>query len=131
MMYPQEYRLEERFEDLGYDVATDSEQMADYYLEETVQILNGRLGKVTKNDFILGMRLKTESVKVDAELKENVFSMFSTATDTIINLLGWEQDVSASFFSAISRGRGSGGKCGCKRKRNEVKRRRIDLCESI
>ncbi|MBM7634423.1 hypothetical protein JOD17_003529 [Geomicrobium sediminis] len=98
MMYPQEYRLGERFEDLGYDVAADSEQMADYYLEETVQILNSRLGKVTKNDFILGVRLKTESVKVDAELKENVFSMFSTATDTIINLLGWEQDVSASFF---------------------------------
>ncbi|WP_304956775.1 ATP-binding protein [Virgibacillus sp. AGTR] len=98
MMYPQEYRLAERFEDLGNDVAMDSKQVSDYYLDETVRILEGRLGKVTKNDFVLGVKLKTESVKVDADLKENILSMFSTATDTIINLLGWEQDVSTSFF---------------------------------
>lgn len=98
MMYPQEYRLDERFDDLRQDFADDAYEMADYYASETVSLLNQRLGGVTKSDFILGVKLKSESVKVDANLKENVFSLFSTATDTIINLLGWEQNVSASFF---------------------------------
>lgn len=98
MMYPQEYRLDERFDDLRQDFADDAYEMADYYATETVSLLNQRLGGVTKSDFILGVKLKSESVKVDANLKENVFSLFSTATDTIINLLGWEQNVSASFF---------------------------------
>ncbi|MFS0784938.1 ATP-binding protein [Shouchella sp. 1P09AA] len=98
MMYPQEYRLEERFADLEQDLAEDAKQMAEYYTEETVRLLNQRLGKVTKNDFILGVKLKQNLVNSDAELKENMMSMFSTATDTIVNLLGWEQSVSTSFF---------------------------------
>ncbi len=98
MMYPQEYRLEERFADLEQDLAEDAKQMAEYYTEETVRLLNQRLGKVTKNDFILGVKLKQSLVNSDAELKENMMSMFSTATDTIVNLLGWEQSVSTSFF---------------------------------
>ncbi|AXF57429.1 hypothetical protein [Salicibibacter kimchii] len=98
MMYPQEYQLNERFEDLKQDVALDTEDMADYYLGETASLLNQRLGTVTKNDFIIGVRLRADMIRVDADMKENVMSMFSTATDTIINLLGWEQDVTTSFL---------------------------------
>ncbi|MFK3937967.1 ATP-binding protein [Alkalihalobacillus sp. NPDC078783] len=98
MMYPQDYQLEEKFDDLNDDLADDSKEMAMYYTEETQRMLNQRLGNVTKNDFIIGVRLRSDLVNVDADLKENMMSMFSTATDTIINLLGWEQDVSESFF---------------------------------
>lgn len=102
MMYPQEYQLNERFENLKQDVALDTEAMADYYLGETESLLEQRLGTVTKNDFIIGVRLKADMIRVDADMKENVMSMFSTATDTIVNLLGWEQDVTTSFFDQFA-----------------------------
>nr|WP_304956812.1 ATP-binding protein [Virgibacillus sp. NKC19-16] len=98
MMYPQEFRLGERLDDLKQDIAMDADDMAGYYLQETTNLLEQRLGKLTKSDFILGVRLKMENIKVDADLKDNMFSAFSRVTDTIVNLLGWEQDVSVSFF---------------------------------
>ncbi|WP_176764726.1 ATP-binding protein [Natribacillus halophilus] len=106
MMYPQEFRLNERLEDLYQDVAMDAEAMATYYMDETLNLLEQRLGRLTKNDFILGVRLKMERINVDAELKENVFSLFSGVTDTIVNLLGWEQHVSASFFEQFREAEG-------------------------
>nr|WP_160141819.1 ATP-binding protein [Salicibibacter halophilus] len=102
MMYPQEYQLNERFEHLQQDVAWDTETMAAYYLGETESLLEQRLGTVTKNDFIVGVRLKADMIRVDADMKGNVLAMFSTATDTIVNLLGWEQDVTTSFFDQFA-----------------------------
>ncbi|QQK79509.1 ATP-binding protein [Salicibibacter cibi] len=98
MMYPQEYQLHERFENLKQDVALDTEDMANYYLDETESLLGQRLGTVTKSDFIVGVRLRADMVRIDADVKENMMSMLSTATDTIVNLLGWEQEVTTSFF---------------------------------
>ena len=97
-MYPQEFRLMERFNDLSLDLSKDSEDVGLYYLGETENILTSRLGDMTKNDFIIGIKLKNAFVKMDEGLKENAFSIFSNVTDTFVNLIGWEQNVSASFF---------------------------------
>ncbi|MEK4303710.1 ATP-binding protein [Oceanobacillus sp. FSL K6-0251] len=98
-MYPQNLRLSERFEDLSYHLSNDSEDVGKYYLDETENILNARLGKMTKNDFIVGIKLKNEMIKLDADIKENAFNIFSNVTDKLVNLMGWEQNVPISFFN--------------------------------
>lgn len=98
-MYPQEFRLKERFEDLSLGLSKDSEHVGRYYLEETGNILTSRLGNMTKNDFIIGIKLKNAFVNVDGRLKDNVYSVFSNVTDVFVNYLGWEQNVPSSFFA--------------------------------
>ncbi|MEA1024254.1 VirB4-like ATPase ConE [Bacillus subtilis] len=98
MMYPSEYELEKRFKDLETDIAADAMDVARYYNEETVRLLEQRLGRLTKYDFILGVKLKSSLVNISVELKDNILSLFNTATDTVVKMLGWEQNVSTSFF---------------------------------
>ncbi|MCY7895632.1 VirB4-like ATPase ConE [Bacillus spizizenii] len=98
MMYPSEYELEKRFEDLETDIAADAMDVARYYNEETVRLLEQRLGRLIKYDFILGVKLKSSLVNISVELKDNILSFFNTATDTVVKMLGWEQNVSTSFF---------------------------------
>lgn len=98
MMYPSEYELEKRFKDLETDIAADAVDVARYYNEETVRLLEQRLGRLTKYDFILGVKLKSSLVNISVELKDNILSLFNTATDTVVKMLGWEQNVSTSFF---------------------------------
>lgn len=101
-MYPQGLRLNDRFSDLSFHLSSDSEDIGAYYLEETENILLSRLGTLTKNDFILGVKLKNEMIRLDMDVKENAFSVFSNVTDTFVNLLGWEQNVPISFFSQFN-----------------------------
>ncbi|QAV99080.1 ATP-binding protein [Bacillus subtilis] len=98
MMYPSEYELEKRFKDLETDIAADAMDVARYYNEETVRLLEQRLGRLTKYDFILGVKLKSSLVNISVELKDNILSFFNTATDTVVKMLGWEQNVPTSFF---------------------------------
>ncbi|MGG0777420.1 VirB4-like ATPase ConE [Bacillus rugosus] len=98
MMYPSEYELEKRFKDLETDIAADAMDVARYYNEETVRLLEQRLGRLTKYDFILGVKLKSSLVNISVELKDNILSFFNTATNTVVKMLGWEQNVSTSFF---------------------------------
>ncbi|MDX6158088.1 VirB4-like ATPase ConE [Bacillus subtilis] len=98
MMYPSEYELEKRFKDLESDIAADAMDVARYYNEETVRLLEQRLDRLTKYDFILGVKLKSSLVNISVELKDNILSFFNTATDTVVKMLGWEQNVSTSFF---------------------------------
>ncbi|MEC1797210.1 VirB4-like ATPase ConE [Bacillus mojavensis] len=98
MMYPSEYELEKRFKDLETDIAADAMDVARYYNEETVRLLEQRLGRLTKYDFILGVKLKSSLVNISVELKDNILSFFNTATDTVVKMLGWEQNVSTSYF---------------------------------
>lgn len=98
MMYPSEYELEKRFKDLETDIAADAIDVTRYYNEETVRLLEQRLGRLTKYDFILGVKLKSSLVNISVELKDNILSFFNTATDTVVKMLGWEQNVSTSFF---------------------------------
>ncbi|MEC1264183.1 VirB4-like ATPase ConE [Bacillus subtilis] len=98
MMYPSEYELERRFKDLETDIAVDAMDVARYYNKETVRLLEQRLGRLTKYDFILGVKLKSSLVNISVELKDNILSFFNTATDTVVKMLGWEQNVSTSFF---------------------------------
>ncbi|MDI6564248.1 VirB4-like ATPase ConE [Bacillus subtilis] len=98
MMYPSEYELEKRFKDLETDIAADAIDVARYYNEETVRLLEQRLGRLTKYDFILGVKLKSSLVNISVELKDNILSFFNTATDTVVKMLGWEQNVSTSFY---------------------------------
>ncbi|MDP4527066.1 VirB4-like ATPase ConE [Bacillus halotolerans] len=98
MMYPSEYELEKRFKELETDIAADAMDVARYYNEETVRLLEQRLGRLTKYDFILGVKLKSSLVNINVELKDNILSFFNTATDTVVKMLGWEQNVSTSFF---------------------------------
>lgn len=74
MMYPSEYELEKRFKDLETDIAADAMDVARYYNEETVRLLEQRLGRLTKYDFILGVKLKSSLVNISVELKDNILS---------------------------------------------------------
>ncbi|MGY3824641.1 ATP-binding protein [Bacillus paralicheniformis] len=98
MMYPSEYELDKRFKDLESDIAEDALDVARYYNEETVRLLEQRLGRLTKYDFIFGVKLKNSLVNISMEIKDNILSLFNTATDTVVKMLGWEQNVSTSFF---------------------------------
>lgn len=98
-MYPQDLRLKDRLKDLSYQLSSDSEDVGLYYLDETQNILNARLGNLTKNDFIVGVKLKNEMIRLDADIKENAFNVFATVTDKVVNVLGWEQNVPVSFFN--------------------------------
>ncbi|MCY7912567.1 ATP-binding protein [Bacillus haynesii] len=98
MMYPSEYELDKRFKDLESDIADDALDVARYYNEETVRLLEQRLGRLTKYDFIFGVKLKSSLVNISMEIKDNILSLFNTATDTVVKMLGWEQNVSTSFF---------------------------------
>ncbi|UAY69730.1 ATP-binding protein [Bacillus paralicheniformis] len=98
MMYPSEYELDKRFKDLESDIADDALDVARYYNEETVRLLEQRLGRLTKYDFIFGIKLKNSLVNISMEIKDNILSLFNTATDTVVKMLGWEQNVSTSFF---------------------------------
>ncbi|NRF33602.1 ATP-binding protein [Bacillus velezensis] len=98
MMYPSEYELEKRFEDLESDLAKDALDVARYYNEETVRLLEQRLGRLTKYDYIFGIKLKNSLVNISVEMKDNVLSLFNTATNTVVKMLGWEQNVPTSFF---------------------------------
>ncbi len=98
MMYPSEYELEKRFEDLESDLAEDALDVARYYNEETVRLLEQRLGRLTKYDYIFGIKLKNSLVNISVEMKDNVLSLFDTATNTVVKMLGWEQNVPTSFF---------------------------------
>lgn len=98
MMYPSEYELDKRFKDLESDIADDALDVARYYNEETVRLLEQRLGRLTKYDFIFGVKLKNSLVNISMEIKDNILSLFNTATDTFVKMLGWEQNVSTSFF---------------------------------
>lgn len=98
MMYPSEYELTKRYKDLESDIAEDAIDVARYYIEETVRLLEQRLGRLTKYDFILGVKLKSNLLNISVEIKDNILSLFNTATDTVVKMLGWEQNVPASFF---------------------------------
>jgi len=101
-MYPQEFRLKERFSDLSLSLSKDSENVGKYYLEETEHILSSRLGNMTKNDYIIGIKLKNSFINVDSRLKDNMYFMLSNVTDKFVNYLGWEQNVPASFFNQFN-----------------------------
>ncbi|WPP37287.1 ATP-binding protein [Bacillus sonorensis] len=98
MMYPSEYELDKRFKELESDIAEDALDVARYYNEETIRLLEQRLGRLTKYDFIFGVKLKSSLVNVSMEIKNSILSLFNTATDTVVKMLGWEQNVSTSFF---------------------------------
>ncbi|WP_459166293.1 ATP-binding protein [Bacillus altitudinis] len=67
-------------------------------MQETVSVMDQRLGRLTKPDFIIGIKLNKTLLSMDADMKDNLMSMFNTATDTVVNMLGWEQDISSEFF---------------------------------
>ncbi|MEC1053550.1 ATP-binding protein [Bacillus paralicheniformis] len=98
MMYPSEYELDKRFKELESDIAEDALDVARYYNEETIRLLEQRLERLTKYDFIFGVKLKNSLVNMSMEIKDNILSLFNTATDTVVKMLGWEQNVSTSFF---------------------------------
>ncbi|MEK4788842.1 ATP-binding protein [Bacillus sp. FSL K6-2971] len=98
MMYPSRFDLEGRLNVLKKDIHEDSAEVASYYMQETVNVMNQRLGRLTKPDFIIGIKLNKSLLSLDADMKDNLFSMLDTATDTVVNMLGWEQDISSEFF---------------------------------
>ncbi|MGG4172716.1 ATP-binding protein [Bacillus safensis] len=98
MMYPSEFDLEGRLNVLKKDIHEDASDVASYYMQETVNVLQQNLGRLTKPDFIIGIKLNKTLLSMDADMKDNLVSMFDTATDTVVNMLGWEQEISSEFF---------------------------------
>ncbi|WP_260864916.1 ATP-binding protein [Bacillus pumilus] len=98
MMYPSRFDLEGRLNVLKKDIHEDALEVASYYMGETVSVMQQRLGRLTRPDFVIGIKLNKTLLSMDADIKDNVVSMFNTVTDTVVNMLGWEQDVSSQFF---------------------------------
>ncbi|EBF5198653.1 hypothetical protein FH025_14040 [Listeria monocytogenes] len=90
IMYPKDFELEERMEDLAMDFAEDTRDSAEYYAEETIHLLEAKLGKVTKYAFALGIRLKEGVFKLDDSLRENAERFLLRFTDNLVNMMGFE-----------------------------------------
>ncbi|EAG9434179.1 hypothetical protein DB724_14095 [Listeria monocytogenes] len=90
IMYPKDYELKERMEDLSMDFAEDVREIAEYYSEETVNILEAKLGEITKYSFALGIRLKDNIFKLDDSLRENAERFLLRFTDNLVTMLGFE-----------------------------------------
>ncbi|MBC1506315.1 hypothetical protein HCJ58_04910 [Listeria sp. FSL L7-1509] len=100
--YPQDAQLENRLQELESDFADDVFSSGKYYAEETAHILKGRLGMPSKPDFVIGVRLPTNSISLEQGIKENLQSLALTANAHIMNLLHLERIVYGDVFEAYS-----------------------------
>lgn len=97
-MYPQDAQLAQRFSDLENDLAEDSVDVAEYYNEEAVHILKERLESLTKYDFIIGIKMRSDVVSLERSVKENVTSLLSRVNTQVMNTLKLERTIYDDAF---------------------------------
>ena len=101
-MMPRQMDLESRFMAVEQDFSPKTKHIGHYYNQETVRMLEDELGAVTEDEFIVTIRLKGKLLEGSAEMKDVVSNAFSSVTDTLVNLLGLEREVSDEFFDKFT-----------------------------
>lgn len=97
-MYPKSMNLEERFANLAKDFDAASKEVGEFYNDETIQILNNELGSVTEYEFILTVRIRNNLLHGSEAITDVVKNAVGSVTDTLINLIGLEKNISSEFF---------------------------------
>ncbi|WP_242281137.1 ATP-binding protein [Bacillus cereus group sp. BfR-BA-01347] len=97
-MYPLDMNLKERFASLEKDFDPQTKDIANYYSNETIQLLEAELGSVTKYEFILTVRIRSHLLYGSEDVTEIIKNAFGSVTDTFVNLLGWEKTISKEFY---------------------------------
>ncbi len=98
VMYPRDFQLKERFKELSVEFADDIGETPQYYAEETVNMLNFRLGEISRYKYVLIVKLRKELFTMENSLKDNIKSAFSAFTDVVIDSLGYENTLYDSYF---------------------------------
>ncbi|MCC2441836.1 ATP-binding protein [Bacillus paranthracis] len=97
-MYPRDMDLDKRFEVLEKDFGGETQVIGSYYNGETKRLLENELGSVTQYEFILGVRIKNNLLHGSEDFKDVLKNAFGSVTDTLVNLLGFEKNISDEFF---------------------------------
>ncbi|MEM5663059.1 hypothetical protein AAHB94_00890 [Bacillus toyonensis] len=100
-MYPRDMDLDKRFEVLEKDFSEETHGIASYYNGETKRLLENELGAVTQYEFILGVRIKNNLLNGSEDFKDVLKNAFGSVTDTLVNLLGFEKNISSEFLNAL------------------------------
>ncbi|MED4128203.1 ATP-binding protein [Shouchella miscanthi] len=98
-MYPKQMNLDKRFDVLEKDFHPSTFHVGKYYNQETINLLNDELGTVTENDFILGVRLKSNLLDGSEDVRGVVKNAFASVTDSLVNWFGLEREVTEEFFN--------------------------------
>jgi inosine/xanthosine triphosphate pyrophosphatase family protein len=101
-MMPRYMELRSRFDHMEKDFSPKTKHIGKYYNEETISMLEDELGSISEYEFILTVRLKSKLVEGNVDMKEVVSNAFSSVTDTLVNLLHLERDVSDQFFDRFA-----------------------------
>src|SRR5699024_6360682 len=64
----------------------------------TIHLLEQELGSITDNCFILGVRMKGNLLEGSDDMKDVVKNTFMSITDTMVNWLGLDRDMSDEVF---------------------------------
>lgn len=97
-MFPKQLDVQGYQKDLERDFADETMEIGKYYNAETRRILENDLGSITTNDFLLGVRLKTNLMDESGDMKKIVANTFVSVTDQLVSLMGLEKEVDHSFF---------------------------------
>ncbi|MBC1284865.1 AAA family ATPase [Listeria booriae] len=101
-MYPRQMELKERFHELEKDFHPDTRKVGKYYNDETVRILTRELESITKNRFLLGVKIKDNLLTKSDDAKGVTKNALTSVTDTLVNLLGFEREVDGSYFDKFT-----------------------------
>ena len=96
-MMPKQMNLNRRNQELEKDFDTTLKIIGKYYNRETERILENELNTITRNQFILGVKLK-ENVFENDDMKSVVQNSIASVTDTILNVLNMSREVDDDFF---------------------------------
>ena len=97
-MYPRQLELEKRFSLMEQDFHSDTKEIGQYYNRETIHLLEQELGSITEYCFVLGVRIKGDLLEGSDDMKDVVKNTFMSVTDTIVNWLGLDREMSIEFF---------------------------------
>lgn len=97
-MYPRQMELEKRNEELEKDFHPKTKNIGKYYNDETVRILKKELGLITKNSFILGVKLKDNLLTNADDAKTVLRNSLTAVTDSLVNALGLSREITEEFY---------------------------------
>ncbi|MBA3925536.1 ATP-binding protein [Listeria rustica] len=96
-MIPKGIDLEGINNTLYQDIDANRRKVAHYYIDESRKMLQKQLGRVTRYDFILGVKLK-KNVMHENDAKSQVTNAISSVENTILSIFNLVKEVDDSFF---------------------------------
>jgi len=97
-MYPVDMDLSNRFNEIESDFDKDLFHVADYYAKETVHLLHQELGMITRNEFVIGVKLREIDIE-DVSLKGYVKNTVIDFSDKLLTSVGLEASIDEKVIS--------------------------------